>query len=156
MWIDLNFRFATKGPIFDNLADNIVNQYARRVEDDLGEEAQSRLRLYLPEQYMYLGHHGGTPAQNPVPPNAGLLAASIHPYRASGDMVIVTDDPVTYGPWIEGTSTLNLIVWPHRRNPPPRRFPGYHAFRVIGEQLDRDAGSIAERHLAYYIGELNA
>jgi hypothetical protein len=133
-----------------------MKSYKIHVERVLGEVADRKIKAYLPTQYMYLGHHGGTPQFNPVPDDAGFLAASVHSYQANEDLVIVTSDPVTYGAWIEGISDLNAIVWPHRRNPPPRRFPGYHTFQIIAQELQVEAATRATAELPYYIGELNA
>jgi hypothetical protein len=105
---------------------------------------------------MYLGHHGGTPAFNPVPANAGALQASIHTEHQSPNATLITDTPILYGAWIEGTDPANLIVWPHRRNPPPRRFPGYFTFRKIAQNLQTgEAGIIAERELPPYLTAMN-
>lgn len=142
------------GPVFDGMAEAEVERYARHLEEVLGDLGVSMIRAYLPTQYMYLGHHGGTPETNPVPDNAGYLAASVHAIDIS-DAVMIVDDPVIYGPWIEGVSNGNLIIWPHRRNPPPRRFPGYHTFRKISESLDAMATPIAFRELPPYLAAMN-
>lgn len=133
------------GALLDGTAHGDVRRFMVHIEDYLAEEAISRIRAYLPTQYMYLGHNGGTPYYNPVPPNAGFYQTQIHSTRLDVDSVMVTDTPVVYGPWLEGVSSKNLVIWPHRFNPPPRRFPGYHTFRIIGQQLNSEAGAIAER-----------
>lgn len=155
MLITLRGLVNASGPIFEGRADGIIRRALQDIEDEIGDEAVTRIRAYLPTQYMYLGHHGGTPATNPIPRNAGFLQASVHTYRASAEVRMVTDDRVIYGPWIEGIAAGNLEIWKHRRNPPPRRFPGYHAFRKIAQQLNAEAQDIAERKLPPYIGELN-
>src|SRR6266487_3637647 len=93
------------GPVFDGIAKHEVSLFRQHVEDTLGDMGVSMIRAYLETQYMYLGHHGGTPAFNPVPHNAGFLQAAIHKIDVN-DVVIVTDDPVTYGAWIEGNPAL--------------------------------------------------
>lgn len=143
------------GPFFDGQAEAAVVAYARHVEQKLGDVAVSKIRAYLPTQYMYLGHHGGTPEFNPVPPDAGALAASVHTERAVEDGALIVTDRVTYGPWIEGVSALNAVVWPHYRNPPPRRFPGYHSFRLIAQELQIEAADIAQAEIAPYLTEMN-
>jgi hypothetical protein len=153
--MDVSFDIKTDGPLFDGMAISIIGRYVRHVEDALGDEGVTRIRAYLPTQYMYLGHHGGTPEFNPVPPNAGYYQSQIHTERQVADAVIITDTPVVYGPWLEGVSERNMIVFPHRRNPPPRRFPGYHTFRVIAQTLNDDAVEIAERELQPYLMEMN-
>lgn len=143
------------GPFFNGGIPVIMDRYCRHLEDVIGDDAVARIRAYLPDQYMYLGHHGGTPRFNPIPPNAGELEAAIHSERQVRDAVVVNDDPVTYGAWIEGVDSRNLIVWPHRRNPPPRRFPGYHTFRTITQILNVEAADIAYRELPTYLEEMN-
>lgn len=153
--MDLNIKVTSRGVVFRGMAPAIVHRYAQHVEDVLGDRAVEDIRAYLPEQYMYLGHHGGTPEFNPVPSNAGFYQSQIRSDRASVNRVMVTDSNVVYGPWLEGISTLNEVVWPHRRNPPPRRFPGYHTFRIIAQQLNVEATGIALSELPPYLAELN-
>jgi hypothetical protein len=153
--MELEFDIEASGPVFDGRAELAVTAFREYFENSVGDMAVNRIRAYLPTQYMYLGHNGGTPMFNPVPPNAGYLASQIHTERASDEAVLVLDDPVEYGAWIEGVSDLNMVIWPHRRNPPPRRFPGYHAFRKIAQQLDAQAEQIANREIQPYIKEMN-
>lgn len=153
--MEINIKFDESGPFFDGQAAIAVERYARHLEETLADTGVSMIRAYLPTQYMYLGHHGGSPLFNPVPANAGELVGAIHSERATEDSMIVTDDPVTYGAWIEGVDTLNLVVWPHRRNPPPRRFPGYHAFRKTTASLNAMAVPIAIREMPLYIRMMN-
>jgi hypothetical protein len=144
-----------RGPIVDGMAQAEVDRFKMHVERVLGDTGVTMIRAYLETQYMYLGHHGGTPRFNPVPANAGYLQASVHTELAVDESVLIVDDPVVYGSWIEGVSPMNLVVWPHHRNPPPRRFRGYHAFRKIGESLNAIALPIAYRELPVYIRMMN-
>lgn len=154
--VELNIDVNLSGPIVTGMAEEAVDRFAGHVEDTLGDIGVSMIRAYLPTQYKYLGHHGGTPEFNPWPPNAGYLVSQVHKEIAVSDSVIITDGPVIYGPWIEGIAPGNLIVWPHHRNPPPRRFSGYHAFRKITESLNAMATPIAYRELPTYIRMMNA
>jgi hypothetical protein len=151
----IEFNVHESGPFFDGRAEAAIHMYKNHLEDYLGRTAVSRIRAYLPTQYMYLGHNGGTPMFNPVPSDAGRLASSVYEERATEDLVRVTEDPVVYGPWIEGVAEGNAIIWPHRRNPPPRRFPGYFTFRKISQELDTEVEDIATRELQFYIEEMN-
>jgi hypothetical protein len=151
----LEIRIGAHGAVFDGEAELIMDRYRMHIEDYLGDRAVTDIRAYLPLQYMYLGHHGGNPEFNPVPPNAGALARSVVAERQTDNEVLVSGDRVTYGAWIEGDSSLNSVVFPHRRNPPPRRFPGYHTFRIIAQVLNDEAESIAQSQIAPYIMELN-
>lgn len=153
--MELEVKVDLSGPIVTGQARAAVEKYARHVEQVLGDTGVSMVRAYLETQYMYLGHHGGTPEFNPIPANAGFLQANIHTERAVHDALIITDDPVTYGAWIEGTDALNMVVWPHHRNPPPRRFPGYHAFRKISASLNSMSRPIAYREMPLYLRMMN-
>lgn len=144
------------GPLFEpGVADHIVEVYARNLENNLGDLGVAMIRAYLPGQYMYLGHNGGDPKYNPVPPNAGYYQSVIHTVQTE-DAVLIHDTPCVYGPWIEGVGSKNPIAWPGRmkRGLSPR-FPGYHAFRVIAQRLNGLADSFARAELLRYIQELN-
>lgn len=134
----------------------IMMLYSYHVTSVLGDQAVNMIRAYLPTQYMYLGHNGGTPKYNPIPPNAGLYQSGIHTDRQTPYTNLVHDTPVVYGPWLEGVSPRNLITWPGRiRRGLTGRFPGYHTFRVISQELDTMAGDIAQEELGRYVEELN-
>lgn len=155
--VDINIHVRASGPMFEGDSEGIMHRYLEDVVGRLGEEAVNRIRAYLPTQYMYLGHNGGDPVHNPVPSDAGALAASIQTDRQSPEMVQVLGDRVSYGSWIEGDSTLNAVMWPGRvRRGLPARFPGYHAFRLITQELNAEAADIAESMLPPYLAALNA
>lgn len=139
------------GSLFDGRFEVGIGIYSRHVENVVGEEAVNRIRTRLPEQYKYLGHNGGDPRFNPVPPNAGFLESQIETHRDRPDLVLVTSGNVVYGPWIEGIAIGNMRIWPHKRNPPPRRFPGYHTFRLVSQELQIESAEIAERELPAYM-----
>ena len=144
------------GPVFDGMAVEEVHRYRDDLIETLGNEAVGRIRAYLPTQYMYLGHNGGDPVHNPIPPNAGALQASVHSDRESPSTMVVTD-AVTYGAWIEGVDIMNLVYWKGRvRRGLSPRFPGYHTFRIITQELNVEAEAIAERVLVPYIDLMNA
>jgi hypothetical protein len=155
--MDIDLTVDAHGVVFDGMAGAIVHDYAMHTENVIADRGVTEIRAYLPTQYMYLGHHGGDPVNNPVPANAGYLASRVHTERQTDNEVLITDTPVTYGPWIEGDSPLNSVVWPGRmRRGLSGRFPGYHAFRTIAQVLDGQALGIAEGELPPYIEALNA
>jgi hypothetical protein len=51
---------------------------------------------------------------------------------------------VTWGPWLEGTSKRNSDT----------SFKGYHLFRRTRQQLDQEAGGIAEQELQKYLPDM--
>ena len=152
---DLDVSVDLSGPIITGMAEVEVDRFRGHLTEVLGDMGVNMIVNYLETQYMYLGHHGGTPKFNPVPANAGWLQSNIHTERQMDDVVHIVDDPVIYGDWIEGISSWNLVVWPHKRNPPPRRFPGYHAFRKITASLNAIASPVAYRELPVYIKMMN-
>lgn len=152
----ITFDTSVSGPLFDGTAPAIIKRYTEKVGAVIGDKAVSDIRAYLPTQYMYLGHSGGDPRHNPIPGNAGALQASIVAERASSERVMVYGDRVTYGAWIEGVSDLNAVIWPGRlRRGLPGRFPGYHTFRIIAQELNKEASDIAYREMPPYLAELN-
>ena len=135
----------------------IVRDYADHLTNVLSDRAVADIRAYLPTQYMYLGHNGGDPKHNPIPKNPGFLQESVHSEIVTAEHHRVTTDPVVYGPWIEGISERNLVIFPGRlRRGLSGRFPGYHAFRKIAQDLDLAAEDIAQREFLPYLTELNA
>ncbi len=132
------------GPVFNGRAAMEAHAYCRTTEAAIGQEAEARIKEYLPTQYKYLGHSGGNPQDNPVPPNAGFYESQIHAEQTA-EGTVVTDDEVVYGPWLEGVSSRNEAY----------RFPGYGAFRQVGQQLEIDSLRIAETRLAPYLIAMN-
>jgi hypothetical protein len=153
--IKFSYDITAKGPVVEGTTAPIMDAYDRRVTDVLGDLAVQLIKAYLPTQYMYLGMNGGSPRFNPIPANAGTYQSGIHTDRVSDDVNLVHDTPVVYGPWLEGVGSRNPIVWPHHRNPPPRRFPGYHTFRKMAQVVNVHKYDIAERELQPFIRTLN-
>jgi len=133
------------GPLFDGGADRAVRDYCRDVERRLAEEAARRVRLYLPTQYKYLHGTGEVPRPE-VDRGAGpgYYASQVHA-EASIEQYRVTDSGVIYGPWLEGVSERNMAY----------RFPGYHAFRKIASEMNRESGELAEEILPPYLERMN-
>lgn len=61
------------------------------------------------------------------------------------DKEVIIDDPVIYGPWLEGVGSRNK----------KSRFKGYNMFRRATQQLERTAEGIAERVLSKYVERMN-
>lgn len=120
------------GPLFDGTAPGIIDRYAKAAQDKLGQHAEDEVHARL-----------GEVIRHPT----GYYEAHIHTERQVNDLV-VTDTPVVYGPWLEGTGS---------RNAPKTRFPGYHTFRYVFQKLDGEAGGLADAELdeGGYIEELN-
>jgi len=148
------------GPVFDGEWEPIMHTYQIRLEDKLGDMAVDRIRAYLPTQYMYLGHNGGDPINNPPPPDAGFLVAHIMAHRETMDSVMVTDGgypAMIYGPWIEGVAPGNEYfgITGRMKRGLPGRFQGYHAFRRTADYLNAAVEDIATIELQPYLEALN-
>jgi hypothetical protein len=61
------------------------------------------------------------------------------------DTTVITTSNATYGPWLSGTGSRNLVT----------RFKGYPAFSEAADELDGQAQQIADDALAPYIDKLN-
>jgi hypothetical protein len=148
-----------KGPVFDGRWVGIMYRYKQAVLDKLSDTSVHRIKEYLPTQYMYLGHNGGNPRDNPVPPDAGYLVSTIHQRRETEDSHLVLDGgypQVIYGPWIEGIGPGNFYIWPGRiRRGLSPRFPGYHAFQKTAHEVQMVASDLAEEVLPPYLAALN-
>jgi len=123
---------STHGPVFDGEAEAILDRYSQAAREKIAQEGISRIHFHLGE---VLRH------------DTGRYEAAIHA-EPQVDDIVITDTPVVYGPWLEGTGSRNF---------PKTRFRGYHTFRLVSQMLDADAGDIAERELrdGGFIEELN-
>lgn len=61
------------------------------------------------------------------------------------DSMELTDGGVVYGPWLEGTSSRNSST----------RFKGYHTFRLVEQQMEKEALDIGEASVTQAIGRLS-
>lgn len=156
----IDFDIETHGSVFDGAWEGILMSYRSHVEEDLADTAVSRIKRYLPTQYMYMGNNGGDPADNPPPADAGYLVSQIQWDRATYDSVIVNDGgypAMIYGPWIEGIGPGNLYFGAKGRTARglSPRFSGYHAFAKISNELQLEAADLAESMLPPYLAALN-
>lgn len=136
---------------------SIMDIYIGTVTRVLEDKARTEIKAYLPTQYMYLGHHGGDPKHNPVPPNAGEYMMAVTSDRVALNHARVYVDNVIYGAWIEGDAPGNLRIWKGRlARGLPGRFPGYHAFRKEAQALQLEAHDIALQELPPFLAGLNA
>lgn len=117
------------GPLLDGQAPGIVADYldaakwaiARQGEVDIGMELRRVIRQPTPFYW-----------------------TQITTERAAADLV-VHDQGVIYGPWLEGVGSRNF---------PTTRFRGYSHWRRVRQALDRKATGIAAQVLPYYLDRL--
>lgn len=119
----------TSGPIFDGRARRAASDYARRVDDEIAEYAARKVRQTL---HTVLKHPTGYYESHIRAEARGQLHS------------MATDGGVVYGPWLEGVGSRNQTT----------RFKGYRTFRRVRQEVQRDAGNIAERILPMYISRM--
>lgn len=120
------------GPVFDGKAEAALDRFAKAAQDAIGQKGVDEIRARL---------------ASVLKVDRGVYESHIHTERQIDDLV-VTDTPIVYGPWLEGTGS---------RDAPDTRFPGYHTFRLVGQKLDGEAKDIAEAklHDGGYLREMN-
>jgi hypothetical protein len=121
------------GPLFDGRAEAALHRYMDVMPDDVAQKGIDLIHIKLPT---VLRH------------DTGRYEAHVHKEKQLDDLVI-TDTPVVYGPWLEGTGS---------RNSPKTRFRGYGTFKLMKQALDAEAGDIAQHSLDVNgtIKEMNA
>ena len=122
------------GPIFDGVADHVIEKVLHDTNKDLGEMGRDWIRIDANE--MDRSGRGGT----------GRAAAGVtlteRPggYRIFGEM----KQGEVWWPWLEGSTSRNRST----------RFKGYHTFRKTAKRLDDVAADTLQRHLAAHMGEI--
>lgn len=118
-----------KGPLFDGRAAAATERITTEIEKSVAEMAVNRVHAYL-----------STVLKHPT----GYYESHIQTDRSSsGDRV--TDGGVIYGPWLEGVGSRNQTT----------RFKGYATFRHVSQEVDRDAGPLADSVAAKHMKEMN-
>ena len=121
----------TPGALFDGRAEIALHDYLDRVHRDVAARGADIVGTGL---IRVLKHPTGYYESHIRSERAGVLTSH------------VWDDLVIYGPWLEGVGSRNF---------PVTRFRGYSTFRRAGQQLDREAGPIAERLVKGYVERMN-
>jgi len=116
------------GPLFDGRAGPLIERFVADTQQDIAQEGENRVHARLRQ---VLRHP------------TGYYDSRVKTDRSVGD-VSVTDSGVVYGRWLEGVSSANQST----------RFKGYHTFRMVGQQLDRDAGAMLQQRMPRLIREL--
>jgi len=113
------------GPLFDGRARLAVRQFVKAAEEEIAEVGARQVRQQL-----------GRVLRQPT----GYYQSNIHAVQSSGSWE-VNDNGVVYGPWLEGTGSRNRTT----------RFKGYHTFRLVSQNVDRQSSRIAETVLTRYL-----
>lgn len=117
------------GPFFatdaDRLLSDLLTDINRKVSEKGVTAVKERLRGVL---------------KNPT----GRYENSIQTERQQNDMLI-TDGKIVYGPWLEGEGSRNQTT----------RFKGYHTFRIVTQQLDGQAITLAQSEVSKFVSRMN-
>lgn len=114
-----------KGPIFDGRAVLAAELFCRAAEAEVAKRGVNVVRTQL--------HHV---LKNPT----GYYESHIQTERAASSSLI-NDANVVYGPWLAGTGSRNSSS----------RFKGYQHWRRATQQLQLQAGSIAQTILGSFL-----
>jgi hypothetical protein len=121
------------GPLFDGIAAHAVDSYLTEVERVVGQYAFTQVKERL-----------GEVLQHPT----GYYESKIQTERRADGTAINDGWPgsgVLYGPWLEGVGSRNQTT----------RFKGYATFRMIGQQVERQAAAMAQEILQPYLETMN-
>lgn len=118
------------GPFLSPDAPRMIQAELERTKEDIAQTGYNQVMIRL-----------GQVLRNPT----GYYESRIQTTTVSADTDKVHDSNVVYGPWLEGTGSRNSTT----------RFKGYATFRLVAQQLQRDAGAIADRHVTSLVRELS-
>lgn len=113
------------GPIFDGRAEVALLEMCDKIDDEVARAGKAEVLATL-----------GSVLRHPT----GYYESQITT-TGNGNSTDITDGGVIYGPWLEGVGSRNRTT----------RFKGYATFRRVAQQLDAQAGPIAERVADVYV-----
>jgi hypothetical protein len=128
-----SYSVRVRGPMFDGLAINAMQDYTRAVEEELAHQAQQEIQRRA-RRMNRSGRNTGTAARHVRVFERGS-AFWVHGDSNKGEV---------WWPWLEGTSKRNFTT----------RFKGYHTFRVVKNLVQRQSKKRAQEILARYIPEM--
>lgn len=122
--LKVQVKVSATGPLADGTAHDAVHEWIDATKRKAGDYAIGQLRaVHMDKTGRGTGHY-----------QAGLRSALV----SFNDVLI--NDPVIYGPWLEGTSQRNEST----------RFKGYSLWRKAKQATQREIPNIAERLLPDY------
>lgn len=114
------------GPLWEGATAAGITKALRETLEELGYMGETSVLERL-----------GQVLQNPT----GYYESKITHHRV-GETMVVTDQYVIYGPWLEGTGT---------RNAPVTSFEGYKTFRLVRDELDHIAPAVASEMIDRFV-----
>lgn len=122
--MNISIGASVSGPIADGSATTALREWLDASKKDVADQAVDKLRaVRMDRTGRATGHY------------QGMIRSRLVTFN---DLLI--DNPVIYGPWLEGTSKRNEST----------RFKGYKLWRRTKLQMARQAPSIAEKKLDQY------
>lgn len=120
----------TRGDFFSPQCDIEMDAAVRRGQDKVSDVVYDRVMKTL-----------GASLRNPT----GYYQNHVRDL-VRGDVDVVTDQGVVYGPWLEGVSSRNGET----------RFKGYAAFRRATQSMQYRAAELVEAEVSRAVGEINS
>jgi hypothetical protein len=133
------------GPLFDGRAEAAMAKAIVAIQDKLAEEGEKLAASALGEAIRV--PHTGAAIRGIRSIDATVVFQTgkyTMPVVVDPGETVVTTDLATYGPWLEGTGSRNETT----------RFRGYYSFRLASQELDEQAGDIADETLQPYLEEM--
>lgn len=124
--MDITIKTDTDGPIFDGRADLAVSDFIEEAEQAIGDMGVTVIRSEL---------------DRVLKRQTGYYRSRIEAEPRMGD-VVLHDNKVIYGWWLEGVGS---------RNSPVTRFKGYATFRRMKQVIQARAKQTAESVLPKYL-----
>lgn len=121
MTMDVKVKVETAGPLTTTQGERMLLRTTNDIEDEVGDRAEGLIHARL-----------GQVLQQPT----GRFQSTINQVRSTGDVVIDGEGTV-YGRWLEGVGSRNRTT----------RFKGYATFRRVDQQVQGEAGVIADHQL---------
>lgn len=119
------FTYNTRGPLFDGSFAREMERAMDEIKQEVGDETVLLIQDRLDQVLV-----------NPT----GFYRSNIRAYPR-GLVVMVDDNNVIYGPWLEGVGSRNATT----------RFKGYHTFRTVLGEARRRTPKIADQVIGRYV-----
>jgi hypothetical protein len=133
------------GPLFDGRAEAAMEKAIQAIQEKLSEAGGKMAAQALSGSIRV--EHTGRAVSGITSIDASTVFQTgkyTMPVIVDPGTMVVTSDLATYGPWLEGTGSRNETT----------RFRGYFSFRAATQELDEQAGDIADEALQPYLAEM--
>lgn len=125
----INVNVDTHGPLWNGMADRAVRDWIDSTKREVADMGVRELDAIVMDK---------------TGRGTGQYQREIRTRTTGRYNDILIDDPVVYGPWLEGVSKRNEST----------RFKGYHLWRRTRQRLRRDFKDHAEERLHRYLEEM--